>query len=373
VSKRILFVVDSLFPLGNAAYPLSLLADALVHDDFDVHVVSLDDVATQRHAMSAGVHVHDMRNRPNRDYLRPLRLRSLIGGLRPDIVHAWGFDAHPTALLATHRFPSVRTICTYVEIPPRRSQVVGRWLWNKIYADATLVVVHDTIADQLIDDGIEREFSVIASAVAPADVDREQIRSQFKQRLDIPDSATVVGSVARFEPRTKLKDLIWAADLLYCIRDDVHLVLIGRGSQRDRLHKFLWQTQVGPNVHFIDSLDSSGNYLSVDSVAAFDVYWHSHLTELASSALLLAMAHGVPVIGVAGPGTDQVILHQQTGMAVNFGARDEFARWTKYLMEQEQCGRLLADQAKEFIAQKFPVQQMVEDYVRLYQSATWHR
>ncbi len=367
MSKRILFAIDSLFPLGNAAYQLSLLAGALIHHDFEVHVVSLGDVPAERHALTADVHVHYIRNTPQRDYLRSIGLRSLIHGLRPDIVHAWGFDSHLTALLAAYRLPNIRKICTYLETLPRRSQPLERWFWKKISSDTTLVVAHDAIADQLMDNGFEREFSVIAGAVAPADIDRDQIRLQFKQQLDIPGNATVVGSVAKFEPRKKLKDLIWAADLLYCIRDDVHLVLIGWGSQSDRLHKFLWQTQVGPNVHFIDPHDSSCDYLSVDSVAAFDVYWHSHLTELASSAMLLAMAHGVPVIGVMGPGTDQVILHQQTGMAVNFGARDEFARWTKYVIEQEPCGRLLADQAKKFVVDKFPVQRLVENYVRLYE------
>jgi len=74
------------------------------------------------------------------------------------------------------------------------------------------------------------------------------------------------------------------------------------------------------------------------------------------------MANAVPVISVYGDGTQEAILHQQTGMAVNYGARDEFARWTKFLIEKTDAARQLADQGKAHVLETFPLEEMVSAY-----------
>ena len=45
----------------------------------------------------------------------------------------------------------------------------------------------------------------------------------------------LIGLVGRLWPQKRVKDAIWAADLLKVIRDDVHLLIVGDGPQRDRL------------------------------------------------------------------------------------------------------------------------------------------
>jgi len=83
---------------------------------------------------------------------------------------------------------------------------------------------------------------------------------------------------------------------------------------------------------------------------------------------MYAMHCGVPAISVYGPGTADVIGHQETGFAANFGARDEFARWTKYLLEQTESGNQLARQGKESLVGKFTVEQTAAGWLQLYQA-----
>ena len=80
------------------------------------------------------------------------------------------------------------------------------------------------------------------------------------------------------------------------------------------------------------------------------------------------MLSGVPVVSVYGPGTTELIQHQETGFATNVGARDEFARWTKFLLEQSEQGKQLADQGRASLEGKFPVSEMAAAYRDLYQS-----
>ena len=81
--------------------------------------------------------------------------------------------------------------------------------------------------------------------------------------------------------------------------------------------------------------------------------------------MLQAMQQGVPVISVFGPGTENLIRHQQTAMGVNFGARDEFARWTKYFIEQSESAKKLTSQAQQFI-KRFDTARMIERYLSCY-------
>ena len=101
-------------------------------------------------------------------------------------------------------------------------------------------------------------------------------------------------------------------------------------------------------------------------VAGLDFYWHSHLNDPLSGNLLSAMAHGIPAISVHGPGTEPVVRHQETGMAVNFGARDEFARWTKFFIEQTDATEQLARQGKNHVVSEFDKSKMIDGYIRIY-------
>lgn len=369
--QKILFTIDSLFVLGTPAHQLMLLASGLIEQGFEVHVVSLSDRSTIRHAMPPSVTVHFVRQSEKRDWLRAARLRSIVKRIKPEIFHAWGIDAHRTSFIAIMGLnglakDSLAKVCTYLEFPPSRQLILGRWLHESLTnEDVTSVVAHEAIADALVADAFDCEFVVIGNAVEKFDNRTNPVRDQIKTHLDIADNAFIATSIAKFQPRTRLKDLIWAADLLYCIRDDVHLILVGYGQQLKRLKKFLWQTEAGPNVHFLDPRDPSLSFLTPEFVGAADVYWNSHLGDANSSPVLMAMGQGVPVVSVLGPGTENLILHQQSAMAVNFGARDEFARWTKYVIEQKQSAEQLAVQGQQFV-ERFDAQTMVEKYLNCY-------
>ena len=365
--QKILFTIDSLFVLGTPAHQLMLLASGLIEQGFEVHVVSLSDPNTIRHAMPASVTVHFIGRAEKRDYLRSVRLRSLVKQIKPDIFHAWGIDAHRTSFIATMGLDRCAKVCTYLEFPPARQMILGRWLHESLTnEDVTSVVAHEAIADALVADAFDCEFVVIGNAVENFSKNNDStIRTQIKKHLEIPDDTFIAMSIAKFQPRTRLKDLIWAADLLYCIRDDVHLILVGYGAQEKRLKKFLWQTEAGPNVHFLDPRDPSLSFLTADFIGAADVYWNSHLGHANSSPMLMAMGQGVPVISVLGPGTENLILHQQSAMAVNFGARDEFARWTKYVIEQKESTKQLALQGQQFV-ERLDSKTMVEKYLNCY-------
>ena len=116
-------------------------------------------------------------------------------------------------------------------------------------------------------------------------------RRQLLAELGLPDDSRLVGLVGRLWPQKRVKDAIWAADLLKVIRDDVHLLVIGDGPQRDRLRRF--RDQCGSATRSIFSASAA---TCRGSVPHFDVLWSTSGYEGQSNAILEAMAAGVPVV-----------------------------------------------------------------------------
>lgn len=363
--QRVLFVVNDLDRFG-ATRQLELLSRGL-SNDFDVHVAVLGS-AQEDSILSSACIVHYL-GKSNTTNVRTLtqsgfRLRKFVRKLEPAIVHAWCQPAERVTLAATVEFDSVRKFVTELYLRPSTNmtmEAIDRRLGKPVLQ---YIVPHDEVRKSLVSHQYrEDKISIVPNALGPSTLDREVARRKLVQLGGFGDDIHIAGAVAPLVPRSRLKDLIWATDLLTCIREDVHFFIFGRGSQRKRLEKFASQTEAGHHVHFVDS-----EIHAFELISGLDFFWQSHMNEPLPSAMHHAMQNGVPVVSVYGPGTSESIEHQETGFATNFGARDEFARWTKYLLEQTESGKQLADQGRASVEGKFSVTEMADGYRNAYQN-----
>jgi glycosyltransferase involved in cell wall biosynthesis len=367
LNRRILFVVDSLFPLGPALQ-LEMLANGLADLGDEVHIAALDEPAdTPLAANFPAATVYGLYKgiiRGSRQLVLAARLRKLIRSVDPEIVHGWGQPASTIACLAPYRLEPVRFLCTQLwECPDKRlrQHLLGRQFGQ---TPETIVVTHECLRDRTAESAARHNVNsrVIPNAAPIPISDRVASRQLLRDRLEIPTESWVAGTAAPLTPRTRLKDLIWATDQLACFRDDVHLVIFGKGEQDSRLKRFLSLTEATPYVHFL-GVDPDARSL----INGVDFYWHSHLREPLPTGLLQAMAGKIPVISVYGPQTADLIVPQTTGLAANLGTRVEFARWTKYLIEQRDAAAQLAQQGQDHVLARYPVEQMVQAYLETYQ------
>src|SRR5205823_13545881 len=122
-------------------------------------------------------------------------------------------------------------------------------------------------------------------------------REELLNELHLPSGSRLVGAVGRLWPQKRLKDLIWATDLLKSTRDDTHLLIVGDGPQRSRLERYAEQNAVLDRVHFL------GERADVPRLMPnFDCLWLGSEYEGQSNAILEAMLAGVPVIATDIPG-----------------------------------------------------------------------
>jgi glycosyltransferase involved in cell wall biosynthesis len=147
------------------------------------------------------------------------------------------------------------------------------------------------------------------------------------------------------------------------IRDDVHLLVIGDGPQRDRLRRFRDLCRIGDKVHFLGERGDVPRLLP-----HFDVLWSTSGYEGQSNAILEAMAAGVPVVATDIPGTRELIVSGVTGYLVPVGDRAGFARCTERLLNDAALAGQLSAAAQQRAQSKFSVENMVARHAELYRA-----
>jgi glycosyltransferase involved in cell wall biosynthesis len=363
---RLLLVIPTLVR-GGAEKQLVLLATGLPRDQFDVHVAVLTHTGPLESTLrEADIPVALIGKRWKVDPLSYWRLRRLIKELSPDVVHTWLFAANAygrqAALAAGVRHIVAGERCVdpwkgTLELTIDR--ILARWT-EKIVTNSS--GVKDFYAGQ----GLPPDkFVVIPNGIAPPVVPDPVSREELLRELGLPPGARLIGAVGRLWPQKRVKDLIWAADLLKSTRDDAHLLIIGDGPQRWRLERYAEQNGMTDRALFLGERDDVPRLMQ-----HFDVLWLGSEYEGQSNAILEAMAAGVPVIATDIPGNRDLVVDGATGYLMPLGDRFEFTRRTHWLLEDEALRRRLGDSGRERVGREFTVEQMVQRHAALYRALT---
>jgi len=365
VTHRVLLIIPTLDRSG-AEKQLTLLAARLPRDRFEVHVCALTRGGPLGESLKqADVPVTVIGKKWKIDPAAYFRLKSFIRRLAPDIVHTWLFAANSygrKAALAA-RVPKLIAAERCVDSWKAAHELaIDRYLARRT---DRIVANSSAVREFYAQHGVpESKFVVIPNAVEPA-APNSLPRESLLAELGIPAEAHVVAAVGRLWPQKRVKDLIWATDLLKSARGDVHLLVIGEGPQRWRLERFARQVENDNCVHFLGQRDDVSHILT-----HCECLWLASSFEGQSNAILEAMAAGLPVIATDIPGNRDLVVPRETGHFVAVGDSAGFARWTNALLEDRELARRMGDAGRKRVLKEFTVERMVERHAELYDELT---
>ena len=167
----------------------------------------------------------------------------------------------------------------------------------------------------------------------------------------------------------RIKDLIWAADLLKVIRDDVHLADHRRRARSARLyHRFRRQVRIEDKVHLLGLRDDARR----SSRTATSFGWPAK-TTVRAAALVEAMAAGVPCVVSDTRGHRELVVDGRCGLLIRLGDRAGFARMANKLVDQPELARQLGEAGRARVAADFSAAAMVAAHAALYRELVARR
>jgi glycosyltransferase involved in cell wall biosynthesis len=226
------------------------------------------------------------------------RLRKILKQFCPDILCSMLWYANLAAVLAAQGIPGVKTviserISTSYEIENetviRPLQYIKRLLIRSMYPCAAhIVTVSEGIAAELVE-----RFGVRYDQVSYIHnpVDSEYIRQQCNSSSDPwPDSGIRLLAIGRLSHQ-KGFDLLIRAVARLSFRMNLHLVILGEGSERANLEKLVEDERVSGRVILPGFADNPYRWMKYA-----DMFILSSRAEGFPNVLLEAMACGLPVI-----------------------------------------------------------------------------
>lgn len=375
---------------GGAEKQMSLLAVGLPRTEFDVRVLALTAGGPWQEFLAANqIPVRVIGKRFNFD---PFSFYSLYRELKqekPDLIHTWTFDANSYGRIAGKmagvpcRVVGERCVDLWkTEFHFWLDRWLERWT-NAIVANSQCVVdfyqqhriglTKNPSQNTLIPSpspvqerreqsvGKGSKFHVIPNASLPQGVAEPNARQTWRERLNLTPDAVIATSLARLWPQKRLKDLIWAIDLLNAKYDHVHLVIAGDGPERQRWQQFACEAKVADRVHFLGQISTTDSLLQ-----ASDLFCLVSEYEGQSNSLMEAIHWQIPAVVSDIPGNRDLIPDQEHGYLCPVGDRIAIARQMVAALESPDNAQSRALRAAQRLESAFGLERMIEEYVALY-------
>lgn len=179
--------------------------------------------------------------------------------------------------------------------------------------------------------------------------------------LGIPLSARVIGTVGRMAEVKRQDILIRATQLLLDRRPDVHLLLVGDGSERPRLEALAQELGIADRVHFAGYQSCPEQFLQV-----MDVFSLTSRSEGFPVSLLEAWRSGVPVACSSVGGIPRVVSEEADGLLFPSGDVMAAARAFSRLLDDREMSRKFGLAGQRKVRELYSLERMAADYERLY-------
>ena len=360
---RVCLIIPTL-DQGGAEKQISLLARGLDRNEFDVNVIVLTRTGPREaELIESGIAVHHIHKRAKLDPFAWLRLRKLLKQLKPDIVHTWIFAANAygrTAALSA-KVPVILGSERSIDLWKNSFQF---WI-DRIIAKRTqgITVNCKGTIDLYSQHGFDpKSFYFIPNGIEPAEPSKLN-RVQACERMGVQAEKKIIVSIGRLWPQKGYKDLLWAAELLRVMREDVCYIIIGEGPDRERLELYRDNIRGASQIFFLGHRSDARELLP-----HCDILWNGSLHEGQSNVILEAMQSGIAVVASDIPGNRELIQHDRTGLLYPVGNVDDLTRYTNQLLNDESRRKKMIADAQQHVKQEHSVEQMISRHAGYYRT-----
>ena len=325
-----------------------LLAHGLRDGGHEPLVVGSPGSPLVHRSRAAGLATSAVRMRGDWDVAAMRRVRAIVRTWKPDVVHAHDARSHAIALGALFRRRAVPLVVTRrVPFRPR-----GRLKYG--HRVAHFIAVSRAVRDALVGGGVETERIAIVHSGVPTP--RVTAPRDWRTECRWPADSVLCGVVGAM---TAEKGLVALEEVASRLPDDVRrrarLVLLGGSSSGACALGGVEAFRAG----FVDEIQAA--------TAGLDLLVHPSSAEGLGTAVIDAMALGVPPVAFAVGGLPELIEEGVSGLLVPAGDVGVFAERLAFLVRDDAL-RARLGAAGRVRARQFDASHMVTGTLRVYEA-----
>ena len=264
---------------------------------FETHVAVPRDSKLVEPLKEAGAIVHEVDGIADRSYAKEdvACLRTLIGEVKPDLVHTHGSLSGRIAAKKCH-VPVVYSRHSAFPVPAKIKYPPGRWvnkLVNEHYADH-IIAVSPATRDNLLEGGISpKKITVVMNGVTPTPRTTPEEQIVLKEKLNLSPDTVVFGILARIED---YKGHLYLVDAAKKLKErgykNFRVLVAGTGTFEAQVRQKVAQEDLSDVVSMLGFRSDVPQLLNI-----LDVQLNaSYGTEATSMALLEGMSLNLPSI-----------------------------------------------------------------------------
>ncbi|MGE5248940.1 MAG: glycosyltransferase [Bacteroidota bacterium] len=372
MKRTIVYVIDGL-SMGGAERLMIHILRYLDRQVFEARVCVLqqkDGNPVGEDIRSLGVQVDSLPVRRLRDLTAIPRIAGYLRRVRADLVHTQLEFANVLGTLAARlvRVPSVSTIHV---LPSVEARLKGN-LHHRLEAFVLRNFCDRVIA---VSEGA-RQLHIAATRSRPAQVitiyngidlanfttlDRASARSSIRQELNIPETASVLTTVAVLRPEKGIQYMLEALPGILEVHPDAWYLIAGDGSHRAELMNQAEALSPAGHVVF------AGMRRDVPRIlAASDIFVLPTLTEALPTVLAEAMASHLPIIASPVGGVPEMVADGVNGRLVASRDVAGLADACTAMLSDRRSSEEMGERGWQIVSEKFSIPLQVERLKQLY-------
>jgi glycosyltransferase involved in cell wall biosynthesis len=293
-------------------------------------------------------------------------LVQLIKKWNPDLVHSWDCITNVYGPLAAH-IAGVQTIFCNVWEPANQKNewknYVDRFLKNRVNK---IIVPSRVLCDS--DDTLRNQKDGAVDIIPPGlplPVETTIERENLLRKLQLPENSRLIAIVDQMHSGNRLRDAIWATELLKVAGHNVQVFIFGKGPRRKSLEQFRNRVQLEDHIQFLDDYDLIGELMG-----HLDIYWRlgGHRGN-SSIPIIEAMRRAIPVIADASVNHRELLEHEKTGILVPCGDPASLASWTQHLLENPAQSKRIGAMGRSAVENQYDPEITISAMTQLYKQS----
>lgn len=362
---KILMVINCLCKGGRERRLLELIRELKQKDQgYEIYLVALNDLIDYPIVYDLPIQFKIITKKDKKDFSLVFKLRRIIKDFNPDILHSW--DVMSSAYLtAANLFINKTLVNGVIYNAAQNSDWYERDYFKvKLFTAISDITVANSKAGIKAFNASSKKTICIYNGI---NLKRfENLKPLREVELDILKKEKgdhYIGTmVAAFENRKDYDTLLDAAIRICSSNKKMIFILIGRGTNRERLMQRVPAEMLNTQIYFPGVRDDIESILQITDVGLLI----TAPCEGLSNSIIEYMAAGKPVIATEGGGTDELVQDGVTGYLIKNQNSDEIVEKLEILMQDPHLAATMGENGSRWIRENLDVRKMTDSYINMY-------